>query len=262
MSTTDAQSFYFFDFDDNIMQLDTRILIENTKTEEILEIGTAEFALISPQFGQPGPYQSYSTFEDTYKYFDDIPPDKLQPGQEQYFVQDIKAALEKDPSEWQMPSWDLFVYACNKQRPVSIITARGHSPETIKSGLAVLQEAGWIDRKPNYLTIYPVSNPDVQRSLGDEKLKMTVPDLKYIAIQRSVDAGLDTYGHEPAHHFGMSDDDPENVNLIIKAMRDCKQTYPDKRFFAINTHMHDEVKMEVFPVDFPVTTYGSREDAD
>ncbi len=52
---------------------------------------------------------------------------------------------------------------------------------------------------------------------------------------------------------GMSDDDPENVDLIIKAMCDCKKKYLDKRFFVINMHECEQVKLEVFPVDYPVT---------
>jgi hypothetical protein len=50
----------------------------------------------------------------------------------------------------------------------------------------------------------------------------------------------------------MSDDDPQNVSLIIRAMSECKQKYADKRFFVINTHMNEEVKLEVFPIDTPV----------
>jgi len=51
----------------------------------------------------------------------------------------------------------------------------------------------------------------------------------------------------------MSDDDPKNVDLIIKAMCDCKKKYLDKRFFVIDTHEGEKVKLEVFPVDYPVT---------
>lgn len=51
----------------------------------------------------------------------------------------------------------------------------------------------------------------------------------------------------------MSDDDPENVDLIIKAMCDCKKKYLDKRFYVIKMHKGEQVKLEVFPVDYPVT---------
>ncbi len=51
----------------------------------------------------------------------------------------------------------------------------------------------------------------------------------------------------------MSDDDPQNVDLIVKAMCDCKARHMRKRFFVINTHQGEWVKLEVFPVSYPVT---------
>ncbi len=64
-------------------------------------------------------------------------------------------------------------------------------------------------------------------------------------------AGVDRLLHV-GHRFGMSDNDPQNVYLIIRAMCDCKKKYPDKRFFVINTHEGEKVKLEVFPVTLPV----------
>ena len=77
--------------------------------------------------------------------------------------------------------------------------------------------------------------------------------LKRVAINNLVESALKIYGSVPEHRFGMSDDDPNNVDLIIKAMCECKNKYPDKRFFVINTHKGEHVKLEVFPINFPVT---------
>jgi hypothetical protein len=74
----------------------------------------------------------------------------VKPGQRQYFVDDVQKALESAPENWQAPSWPLLVYACQKQRPVAIVTARGHSPETLKAGVRVLVEKGKIPQEPNY----------------------------------------------------------------------------------------------------------------
>jgi catechol 2,3-dioxygenase-like lactoylglutathione lyase family enzyme len=68
-----------------------------------------------------------------------------------------------------------------------------------------------------------------------------------------VKVALETYGAEPPHRFGMSDDDPNNVVLAISAMRDCKAEHPDKRFFVINTNHAEYVKLEIFPMNHPVT---------
>lgn len=257
-------SFYFFDLDDNTLFLKTPLFLRNKATGELKEIGTTEFAAIRALLGLFEPWTDYEIFEGTYSHFHDIPADQLAPGQEQYLVQDIKAVIALPASAWQAPSWAMFVYACRNQRPLSIVTARGHSRATIRAGVRVLLEHGLIESEPRYLTIYPVGNPDVREelveSLADESEKESLrrsldptSALKRIAIRNSVERALEEYGAEPEHRFGMSDDDPHNVDLIIKAMCDCKQKYPDKRFFVIDTHAGEKVKLEVFPVDFPVT---------
>lgn len=253
-TSSDSVSFYFFDFDDNIMFLTTRILILNTVTGEPRPVSTGEFANIESLLGKPGPWQDYAMFNGSFRNFRDIPEDELEPGQKQHFVSDVEAAVCADGDSWKAPAWDLFVHACDKQRPVSIVTARGHSPATLKAGVRVLVDQGLIPREPNYLSVFPVTNDDVRREqLDDPDLVVTTPALKKRAIMQTVERALEQYGHEPKHRFGMSDDDPKNVHLIISAMVECKKKYLDKRFFVINTHMGEKVKLEVFPVDFPVT---------
>jgi hypothetical protein len=92
------------------------------------------------------------------------------------------------------------------------------------------------------------------------KLKDPTSVLKRIAIRKTVDEALSRYGFEPEHRFGMSDDDPKNVDLIIKAMCDCKKKYMGKRFFVIDIHENEKVKLEVFPLDFPVTGKVKRDE--
>jgi len=265
-------SFYFFDLDDNTLFLETPIFIRNTGNGDTQKVSTTDFASIRTQLGQQGPWKDFETFEGTYSHFRDIPAGQLGPGQKQYLVQDIEEAIAGPESKWQAPSWRLFVYACEQQRPLSIVTARGHSRETIKAGVRVLFDHGLIKKEPNYLTIYAVGNPDIQAelldSLTDEGGKARVSALtdptsalKRIAIRNTVDKALEVYGKEPPHRFGMSDDDPKNVDLIIKAMCDCKKKYLDKRFFVIDTHLGEMVKLEVFPVDHPVTGRAEKHEA-
>lgn len=257
-------SFYFFDFDDNSMFLETPVFLKNKKTGEVMQLGTSEFATKRGDLGKPGPLQDFDYFDGTYSHFRDIPADQLSDGQKQYFVEDIEAALAEPPEKWQAPAWPLLVYASEKQRPTAIVTARGHSRATIEAGVGVLVERGYLSEMPNFLEIYAVSNPDIVEelleSVPDEKERERIRNLddrtsalKRIAIRNIVDKAVAEFGLEPPHRFGMSDDDPMNVDLIIKAMADCKSKYPDKRFFVINTHEGEHVKLEVFPIDFPVT---------
>lgn len=258
-------SFYFFDFDDNSMYLETPIFLRNTVTGKERSVSTTEFAGIRGQLGNSGRWANFETYDQTYSHFRDMPPEEVKKGAKEYFVRDIEEALKLPEEEWQAPAWSLLKYACEKQRPVAIVTARGHSRETIKAGVSVLVEKGHLPKEPNYLQIYAVSNPDMAQelldsdSVSDEERKL-IEDakdrtslLKRVAIRNIVDLALETYGLEPEHRFGMSDDDPENVDLIIRAMCDSKKKYIDKRFFVINTHHGEHVKLEVFPIDYPVT---------
>lgn len=258
-------TFYLLDFDDNTMFLDTKVALKNTVTGKEKLIGTHEFAAVRQQLGDRGFWQDYEIYEETYRFFRDRVRSGADDNAEEYFVADIKDALaNKDPSDWQAPSWSMFVHACNNGRPLSIITARGHSAKTIKAGVRVLYDEGFIEREPNYLSIYAVSNDDSRAQIlaeiptqdereAVEKLKDATSALKRYAIHQTVAKGLVDYGPEPPHRFGMSDDDPGNIDLIVKAMAETKARYPDKRFFAINTHSGRHVKLEVYPIDFPVT---------
>ena len=248
----EAISFYFFDFDDNIMFLGTPILIRNTETLEQRSVSTGEFANIHPVLGQPGEWEDYATFAGSFRHFRDITSKERDAGQQEYFVRDVEEAIQGDATRWQGPSWDLFVHACQEQRPVSVVTARGHSAETLQAGIRVLVDRGLIPSEPNYLTVFPVGNDDIRREqLGDTELEMTTPALKKRAIIQTVERALSEYGSAPEHSFGMSDDDPKNVQLAVRAMLVCKKRYADKRFFVINTHRGEEVKVEVLVYDSP-----------
>jgi hypothetical protein len=262
-SAPTRQSFYFFDFDDNIMYLSTPILIRNRQTGRSKKVTTTEFADIRRVLGQTGLWKDFEIFDGTYRHFRDIPAAQIKPSQSQYFLEDIEKAVSAKGTAWQAPSWPLLVYACQHQRPTVIITSRGHSRETIADGLRWLAKKKLIPKAPNLFAVYPVGNPDVAAELMSgvsdpkelKRLKEAgdpTSDLKRLAIHQAVEMALQKYGADLDHHFGMSDDDPLNVDLIIKAMCDCKVKYMQKRFFAINTHKGEWVKLEVFPANYPV----------
>src|SRR5262245_32977855 len=125
-------SFYFFDLDDNVLFLKTRVFVrKTTKPQEERALSTGEFALVQPLLGRPGLWEDFALFEGTYRDF----RDHGKRGVKQPFVRDIEDAIATPGTDWQAPSWPLFVYACRHQRPVSIVTARGHAPRTIKEGV-------------------------------------------------------------------------------------------------------------------------------
>jgi predicted enzyme related to lactoylglutathione lyase len=241
-------SFYFFDVDDNLLILSTKVYLWNAETKSEQAISSAEFADIQSLLGRPGPRQAWAVGPNTFRDFND------QPGtpEQQSFVRDIETAIE-GVAPWQGPSWPLLLHAAKMRRPTVVISARGHAPKTIEAGFQKLVNLGQLPCVPPLLGIYTVTNQDVRKGLGVTDDAMTIPSVKKIAITKGVEVALARYGAAPAHRFGMSDDDPANVALAISAMRDCKLKYPDKRFFVINTNGKEFVKLEIFPMDDPVT---------
>ncbi len=240
-----GKSFYFFDFDDNVMFLPSSLYLFHKKTNEEIAIGTAEFARESHQIGRSGPFKDYKIIEDhlsgTYRDFTDVGSD-LSRG----FSQDLKRALKEGKSEWVGPSWDRFCRAVYNKRSIALITARGHSPDTLREGIHLLKTGGYLTNEPNYLGVYPVSYGPVRELLGDKESKLTIPELKHRAICHAVEEAMKMYGINPYHRFGMSDDDPSNIKLIVRAMREMKLKYPENSFFVISTHKGSMVQVEVF----------------
>jgi hypothetical protein len=232
------QSFYFFDIDENMLHLPTRVHLLNTMTGEEKTMTQAEFDGIRGYLGVAGDWEDWAAPPE--RAFREFADGKDRHGDE-YLLRDIRRGM-KAGDDWKGPSWEIFKYAVLRRRPIAIITARQHSEAVIKQGITLLKESGHIPEEPNYLAVFGVSNPDVREALGAH---MTTAGLKRAAIRRCVELGLENYGREEAHSFGMSDDDPKNVDLITSAMLECKIDHPEKRFFVISTNRRRHVKLEV-----------------
>jgi len=243
-----GRSFYFFDFDDNVMRLDTTIYIFSRTTNEEMALSTRRFAEAHPLLGKPGRYQDFEVRLDdatgSYRRFRDLGGAELD-GKRQPFVEDLAKALDKGDVLWKGPSWSFFYHAVFNGRPVAVITARGHAPETLASGIDLLRERGLLAAAPNYLGLYPVSHPGVRAKLGDAATDRSIPELKRRAIIDAVRIAMQRYGENPYHRFGMSDDDPRNVALAVAAMTELKARYPENAFFVINTSSEPAHKTEI-----------------
>ncbi len=250
-----GRSFYFFDFDDNVLYLKTPIILFHKKTNEELFVDSGIFARNHKDIGKTGLYSDYyMNYNDeigSFRFFRDkiFTHTEIKKGFKQSFVKDIEDAIVHADTLWKAPSWNSFYHATYNQRPVSLITARGHHPETIKAGIDLLVQSGHLPHHPNYHSIYPVSHLDIRRELGDHQLTKTVPELKKFAIRESVHKAILEYGANPYHRFGMSDDDPKNIELIEEEMRELKFQYPDMSFFVIQTYADSYSKYEVLPYE-------------
>ena len=149
-------------------------------------------------------------------------------------MKDVKAAITTPIHEWQGPSWNCFYHAVFNRRPVSLITARGHSPSVIKKGIKELVRAGHLPWEPNYLDIIPVSHPKIRGKLIKEGAD-DISSLKRVAIQKVFARAIRKYGRSEYHRFGFSDDDPKNIKIIKEELTRLKRENPSMGFFIIST---------------------------
>lgn len=247
-----GRSFYFFDFDDNVVHLSTPTFLFHKETGKPIEISTSEWAQHSANVGVQGPYKDYVVDLDatsgTYQRFRDQPIkfwQKLLGLRQQSFLEDLEKELASCNTTWKGPSWNYFYHAVYNQRPIAIITARGHSSKTIRLGFKLMKKYGYLPGIPNFLAIYPVNHIPTRKILGDTKLEYSVPELKQAAIRKSVEQAFLVYGNNPHHRFGMSEDDPENLKLIEKELLLLKRQYPENSFYIIDSSDLKAVKREV-----------------
>jgi hypothetical protein len=246
-----GRSFYFFDFDDNVAFLTTPLILFHTENGQELKISSGDFAQEHANIGKSGIYKDYEIKWDdhagTFRCFRDHNVEELQRLglQRQIFINDVAHALGFPDFQWKGPSWSCFFHATFNQRPVSVITARGHSPSTIEDGVRLFVEKGHLPQMPNFLSIYPVSHKPTRQILGDREFKMSTAELKQAAIKASVELAIERYGYSPHHRFGMSDDDPKNIELITHEMTRLKSQHPEMSFFMIETQKGEFIKHEI-----------------
>lgn len=234
------KSFYIFDFDDNILHTGSISFVYHKESGEELALSSPEFAEHRTLIGQSGPYKDYYIDPApgrTFKRFGDDPSNKVFP-----FLEDLKEAVQKPG--WEGPSWQRFVKAVNRDRTMSIITARGHHPDRIAEGIQWLAKAGYLPKAPDIHSIYPVTNPGTKKLL-----RWTGPDLisslKKQALHHFMEAVYDEFGHEPAHRFGFSDDDPKNIASTRAKFLDLKQRNPHHSFFLYEARPKEVLEEEV-----------------
>jgi len=244
-----GRSFYFFDFDENIAFLATPSFVFHRETRKEVQLSSREFITHANQFGKSGPYKDFVIDLDpvagTFRCFRDQDLGWLEKifGRKQKFLHDVAAALGAPDVQWRGPSWDYFYHAVFNGRPIALITARGHHPETIKAGIRIMVREKQLPNEPNYLGVYPVSHPDILNQLGG--VEGEIPMLKRKALRQSVEDAMRVYGDNPHHRFGMSDDDPKNLKWIMDEMVELKKRYPSNSFFVIETTHGRCVKHEI-----------------
>jgi hypothetical protein len=123
--------YYAFDWDDNLMYMPTKIMLMDSEGNEI-GMGTEDFAEHRVDVGKKDFEYKGKTIvgfaENPFRNFSDA-------GNKKFIIDSLLAK----PG----PAWDDFVECINGGSIFSIITARGHSPETLKQSIENLIEVGY-----------------------------------------------------------------------------------------------------------------------
>lgn len=128
---TPDMKYYAFDWDDNLMYMPTQIILKDSKGNEV-GMGTEDFAEHRMQVGK----EDFEYKGKTIVGFAENPFRNFSESGDKKFI--IDSLLAKTG-----PAWDDFVECINGGSIFSIVTARGHSPATIKQSIENLIELGY-----------------------------------------------------------------------------------------------------------------------
>ena len=197
---------YNFDWDDNIMFMPTKIVIFHKTTGEELALSTHDFALHRKDVGIQGKFMDYQILNDekqnprfSFREFRDGANHDTN-----VFLPQVVEALN-DPNCFG-PSFKAFQEALSSPetaRHTTIITARGHNPESLLEALAYLKSKGYIKHLPPLENIYPVSSPKINANAAHPS------EMKLLVLSAIIDRLNEIGKNNPTCPIfsGFSDDD-------------------------------------------------------
>jgi hypothetical protein len=242
---------YSFDWDDNIMRMPTKIkmLKKGDSGWEKIEVSTEEFANLRN--------------DENYKLDDGAFDNFIE---EDAFLGDLKKALE---TKSFAPSFEKFKEALIYANPISIITARGHDPQTIRKGMDIVISETFSEEElgrmiDNIQQIYPeldgedldvviktyldshdyhpVTSERFTDKFGLESGSAVNPEEnKKIALRDYVTKIVTKVGEMVNTDYnklsvGFSDDDLGNINAIVDFIQEVLQVeFPEVDFIVYDT---------------------------
>ena len=234
---TPDMKYYSFDWDDNIAVMPTKIVLMDEDGKEV-GMSTEDFAEYRTEIGkEPFEYEGHTITgfaEDAFRYFRTM-------GDKQFIVDSMTAK----PG----PAWDDFVEAINNGSIFSIVTARGHHPNTLKEAcynyivsnhnginsnelvknlekyrdLADEEQLSKKDMIREYLDMcrfYPVSYGEGSATNPEEgKIKALKEFIQYVRdlsqhIQKKAFLKNKVSNNFVIPSIGFSDDDPRNIEKV------------------------------------------------
>lgn len=188
---TPDMKYYAFDWDDNIVHMPTKIILKGKNGD--VHMGTLEFAKYREIIGKkPFKYKG-----DIVVGYADNPFRNFRVDADKDFITD---AMTAKPG----PAFDDFKEAINNGSIFSIITARGHSPETLKEGVY------------NYI-VSNFNGIDKDELIKNLKKYRTFMDEDDMSDKELIDSYLELNRYHPVA-FGVSDEEsskPEKLKVAV-----------------------------------------------
>jgi len=238
-----TMKYYAFDWDDNLMYMPTKIILQDENGNEV-GMSTEDFAEHRHQIGKEefdyNGHKIVGYADQPYRNF-------REGGDKQFKIDAMKAKIG--------PAWSDFVEAINNGSIFSIITARGHNPETLKDAvynlivsdhqginkdlllknlrkyrdISNMEDKSDMELIKDYLDMnkfYPVSFLDPTGAGNPEQLKVDAMRefISYVKSQAK-QLGKKLYlKNDVKNNFvpsiGFSDDDIKNVEVMKKSFED------------------------------------------
>jgi hypothetical protein len=235
--------YYAFDWDDNLMYMPTKIILQDENGDEV-GMSTEDFAEHRHQIGK----EEFDYNGHKIVGYADQPYRNFREGGDKQFKIDAMNAKTG-------PAWSDFVEAINNGSIFSIITARGHNPETLKDAvynlivsdhqginkdlllknlrkyrdISNMEDKSDMELIKEYLDMnkyYPVSFLDPTGAGNPEQLKVDAMRefISYVKSQAK-QLGKKLYlKNDVKNNFvpsiGFSDDDIKNVEVMKKSFED------------------------------------------
>jgi hypothetical protein len=244
---------YSFDWDDNILHMPTMIHMEKKDGDEWskVRISTSEYAELkdSPEYRYPD---------------NDIKNAFIEFNDDKQFIENVKESLR---TEDFAPSFDDFKVALINAKPISIITARPQSPETLKKGVSLIIDTHFTDDERDEMIENIQDNYDFSGD-EDEMIKKYIESNyyypvsfknRYVDVKKEKVNALDDFVSKVVKAFekmdkdeynkmsvGFSDDDTDNIEHMVKKVKEeISKRYPDIEFYIYDTSERGKNKLIV-----------------
>ena len=251
---------YIFDFDDNILYMDTKVLMERLvdgKWKHV-RLSTSKYATVrkDPNYR---PYKN--NFQISFIEFTD-----LGSRGNNAFLCDVDKAINKNKFG---PSYDDFKECIISGSPFAIVTARGHSKSVIKEAIkhlvhkcfnddekksvrenimfrdeyssvsSILLFSNILDRYLETCQYICVTSPEFISDI--QKADLSIEEYKALALKMVINRMINQCS---ISSIGFSDDDTNNVIAIQKAIEDdLKLEFPDIDFAIYDTSKRKKKKI-------------------